>query len=117
MKLLKNCGYDGYQGALASMVYSFFDNKTRSEINANKQLSEELHKPVIKNLKKRKVYARWKENFWAADLVEMRSLSSKNKNVKYLLCLIDVFTKHTWVKLLKNKKSKTVLNTFTEIVN
>ena len=39
MKLLKNRGYDRYQGALASMVYSFFDNKTRSEINANKQLS------------------------------------------------------------------------------
>ena len=30
---------------------------------------------------------------WAADLAEMRSLSSKNKNVKYLLCAIDVFTK------------------------
>ena len=30
---------------------------------------------------------------WAADLAEMRSLSSKNKNVKYLLCAIDIFTK------------------------
>ena len=30
---------------------------------------------------------------WAADLAEMRSLSSKNKNVKYLLCATDVFTK------------------------
>ena len=30
---------------------------------------------------------------WAADLAEMRSLSSKNENVKYLLCAIDVFTK------------------------
>ena len=47
----------------------------------------------------------------------MESLSSKNKNVKYLLCVIDVFTKYAWVKPLKDKKGKTVLNAFIEIVN
>ena len=47
----------------------------------------------------------------------MGSLSSKNKNVKYLLCVIDVFTKHEWDKLLKDKKGKTFLNAFMEIVN
>ena len=46
----------------------------------------------------------------------MGSLSSKNKNFKYLLCVIDVFTKYAWVKPLKDKKSKTVLNAFIEIV-
>ena len=47
----------------------------------------------------------------------MESLSSKNKNVKYLLCAIDILTKYAWVKPLKNKKGKTVLNAFIEIVN
>ena len=47
----------------------------------------------------------------------MGPLSSKNKNVKYLLCVIDVFTKYAWVKPLKYKKSETVLNAFIEIVN
>ena len=47
----------------------------------------------------------------------MESLSSKNKEVKYLLCVIDVFTKYAWVKPLKDKKDKTVLNAFMEIVN
>ena len=47
----------------------------------------------------------------------MGSLSSKNKNVKYLLSIIDLFTKYTWVKPLKDKKGKTVLNAFVEIVN
>ena len=47
----------------------------------------------------------------------MESLSSKNKNVKYLLYMIDVFTKHAWVKSLKDTKDKTVLNAFIEIVN
>ena len=47
----------------------------------------------------------------------MGSLSSKNKNVKYLLCAIDVFIKYVWVKALKDKKDKTVVNAFIEIVN
>ena len=36
----------------------------------------------------------------------MVSLSSKNKNVKYLFCAIDVFTKYAWVKPIKDKKKK-----------
>ena len=47
----------------------------------------------------------------------MESLSSKNKNVKYFLCAIDVFNKYAWVKPLKAKKGKTFLNAFIEIVN
>ena len=47
----------------------------------------------------------------------MGSLSSKNKNVKYLLCVIDVFMKYVWAKFLKDKKCKSVLNAFIEIVN
>ena len=44
-------------------------------------------------------------------------MSSTNKNVKYLLFAIDVFTKYAWVKPLKDKECKTVLNAFIEIVN
>ena len=60
---------------------------------------------------------RFKDNIWAADLVEMEWFSSKNKNVNYLVCVIDVFTKYAWVKPLKDKKGKTVLNAFIEIKN
>ena len=44
-------------------------------------------------------------------------MSPKNKNVKYFLYVIDVLTKYAWVKPLKDKKDKTVLNAFIEIVN
>ena len=47
----------------------------------------------------------------------MGSLSSKNKNVKYLLYVIDVFTKYAWIKTLKEKKGRAILNYFMEIVN
>ena len=82
-----------------------------------KKLAQKLHKPVIKKYKKRKVNWRFKDNIWAADLAEKGSLSSQNKSFNYLLSVIDIFTKYTWVKTLKDKTGKTVLNAFIEIVN
>ena len=93
-EIARNCEYDGYQLTLASMVYKVFNKKTglgaratsKVGISVNEQLAEELHKPVTKKFKRRNVYARFKDNILLADLAEMESLSSKNKNVKYLLC-------------------------------
>ena len=106
-KIARNCNYDGYQRALASMAYKFYDKETKP---GNGQLAV-LHKPVIKkkkNLKTKKIYAGFKDNIWEADLAEILSLSSKNKNVKYLLCDIDVFMTYTWVKPIKDKIGKSV---------
>ena len=86
-------------------------------MSVNKQLAEELHKPVIKKFKGKKFYARFKDNIWAVDLAEIELLSSKNRYVKYLLCVIDVFTNYAWVKPFKDKKGKIVLNVFIKIVN
>ena len=99
-EIARNCNYDGYQRALASMVYKFFDRKAGPEISLNEQVAKELHKPVIKTIKSRRVYARFKDNIYAADLSEMGSLSSKC----LFLCIIDIFTKYSRAKLLKDKK-------------
>ena len=64
-----------------------------------------------------KVYARFKNNIWAADLAEMGLLFSFNCGIKCLLRVIDVFTKYTWVKHLAYEIPKTVLHGFIEIVN
>ena len=61
-EIARNCNYDGYQRALASMVYKFFDKKTGSGISVNEQLAEKLHRLVTKAFKRRKVYARFKDN-------------------------------------------------------
>ena len=103
-EIARNCNYDGYQRALASMVYKFFDEKTRTGISVNEQLAEELHETVIKIFKRRKVYARFKDNIWTVDLVEIELLSSMCKSAKYLLCVIDLFTKYARFRPLKDKK-------------
>ena len=54
-KIASNPRYDGYQRGLASMVYRFFDKKSSGSSITNEfnyQLANELHKPVIKNLRK-----------------------------------------------------------------
>ena len=48
--------------------------KTGLGVSVNEQLVEELHKPVTKKFKRRKVYAKFKENIWATDLAKMQSL-------------------------------------------
>ena len=72
---------------------------------------------MIKNFKRKLVYARFKDNIWVADVAEIGWLSSKNQGVEYSLCVIDVFTKYVWIKPLKDEKTKTVLHDFVERVN
>ena len=64
------------------MIYNFFFGKiTGSGASVHKELAQELHKPVFKKFKRRKVYATFKENISAEDLAELGSLSSKTHSV------------------------------------
>ena len=97
----------GYQRGLASMVYKFFDKKSSGSGIANEpnyQLANELHKPIIRKFKKRKVYSSFRDNIWGVDLADMQSLSKYNKGIKYLLCAIDLFSTYAWVVPLKDKR-------------
>ena len=71
MKLREIVCYDGYRRALASIFYGFYDKKIGSGMSVNEQVVEELQKTVIKNFKRRKVHARFKDNIWARDLAEI----------------------------------------------
>ena len=79
-EVVRNPKYDGYRGTLPSMVYKCFEKKPRSEVSVNENLAVKLHKTVIKILKRSGIFVSFKDNVWVADLAEMGSLSSKNKN-------------------------------------
>ena len=79
------------------------------------QLAEELHKPITRKFTKRRVFVKGVDEIWAADLVEMGKFSDWNKGIKYLLMVIDVFSKFGWIEPLKNKKGETVAAAFEKI--
>ena len=53
---------------------------------------------------KRKVCSSFRNNIWGADLAEMQLLSKFNKGFRFLLCVLDIFSKYAWVIPLKDKK-------------
>ena len=73
-------------------------------VSVNEQPAEELHKPVFRQCKRRKVFARFKDNTWMADLTEIGSLSSKYETVKYLVYGVDVSIQYALVKPSNEKR-------------
>ena len=106
------------------MVYKFFDKKlhgsgrplsSASLIANNKeniQVAGELHKPIIRKFKKRKVFSSFRDNIWGVDLADMQLLS-KDLDFYYV---IDIFSKYAWVVPLKDKKGISIVNAFQKIL-
>ena len=117
--IASNPEYDGYQRGLASMVYKVFDKKTMGSgvNNESLKLADELHKPIIRKFNERKVYSSFKDNIWGVDLADMQLLSKFNKRIKYLLCVIDLFSIYAFVVPLKYKKRVSILNAFQGILD
>ena len=132
-KIASNPKYDGYQRGLASMVYKFFDKKSallnkstgsgiaallanKSANEPNYQLANEVHKPITRKFKKRKVYSFFGDKIWSVDLADMQSLSKYNKGIKYLMCTIDLFDKYAWVVPIKDEKGVSTVNAFKKVI-
>ena len=112
------------------MIHKFFDKKssgsgrpspytllvTNNEIKQIIQLADELHKPIIRIFKKRKVYSLFRDNIWGVDLADMQLLSKFNKGFRFLLCVIDIFSKYAWVIPIKDKKGISIVNAFQKIL-
>ena len=84
--------YDGYQRGITPMVFKFFDKKTsgsgiKNDNISNKELAEELHKPIIRRFKKRKVQSPIIDNIWGADLADMQLISKFNKGIRFYFYL------------------------------
>ena len=84
---------------------------------SNQQLADELHKSVIRKFKRCKVYSSFKDNIWGTDLADMQLIREYRKGIRFLLCVIDVFSKYAWVVPLKDKKEVTIINAFQSILN
>ena len=83
------------------MVYKFFDKKAsgsgiKNESISDKELAEELYKPIIRKITERKVYSFFTDNIWSTDLdlVDMQLRSKFNEWICFLLCIVETFSKY-----------------------
>ena len=84
--------------------------------NWQKKLADELHKPIKRNFTRRRVIVNHIDEIWCSDLVEMQQFSKWNKGYRYLLMVLDVFSKYGWIVPLKDKKGETVTEAFKTIL-
>ena len=93
--------------------------KTAQNLTASTQwqekLADELHKPIIRNFPKRRVIVHNVDDIWCSDLVDMQKLSKWNKGYKYLLMVLDLFSKYGWIVPLKTKTGLEVSKAFESI--
>ena len=78
---------------------------------SDQRLAEELRKLIIRKFKKRKVHSTFIDNIWIVDLADMQLISKFNIGFRFLLCIIDIFSKSACVIPLKDKVI-TITNAF-----
>ena len=78
-------------------------------------LAEELHRPIKRKFKKRRVIVNGIDKIWAADLADMTAFKDYNDGYTFLLLVIDTFSKYGYLIPLKNKKGETVADALKDI--
>lgn len=80
------------------------------------QQAKELHKPFKSKFPRRRVLVFKLNDTFTADLVDMIEWNKENDGYKYILNVMDVFSRYAWSRPLKNKDSKSVLNALKDII-
>ena len=116
VKSLDNLKY-GETSKSTPIIRSIINKKQQFglSVNPNEILSHELHKPKRVNFERRRVISNHIDHIWGIDLITMIKYSKQNNNYKYILTVIDFFSKHSWCYPLKNKNYNEIINSFKDI--
>lgn len=85
-------------------------------VSIKEDVVNELHKPARKHFKRRRVIVKGLNDLFQADLVEMIPYAKINRGYKYILVVINVFSKFVWCKPVKNKSGKEITAAMQEIL-
>ena len=83
----------------------------------NKELAEEPHKPNIRKFRKQKVHSSVIDKIWLVHLADTQLLNKLNKEIRFLMRVVDFCRKYAWVILFKDKKSIALTNAFQKILD
>ena len=77
------------------------------------KLANELHKPIIRKFKRRKVnVGNFPNEIWSADLIDLKKLKKYNNGFQYIINIIDLYSRHAWSIPIKNKTGKSIVEAF-----
>ena len=76
----------------------------------------ELYKPDTRQFQRRRVNVNSIDEIWAADLIDIQAFSKDNNGIKYLLTVIDIFSKFFWIVPLKRKTEQEVANALSRML-
>ena len=80
------------------------------------KLANELHKPIIRNFKRRKVnFGNEPNEIWSADLIDLKKLKKYNNGFQYIINIIDLYSRYAWSIPIKNKTGKSIVEAFDSI--
>ncbi len=74
-----------------------------------------LHKQYRKKYERNPIIVGGIDKQWQADLADMTSLSKENDGYKFLLTVIDCFSKYAWTIPIKTKSSPSLLQAFKDL--
>ena len=77
-----------------------------------KLLVKEVFSPQITKFRRERIIPLYKDETWSADLIDKSSLSKYKNNYKFILTVIDIFTKYAWAIPLKSKSGLSITNGF-----
>lgn len=77
----------------------------------------EIHKNARVNYPRRHVIMKDIDDLWQADLIDMQSISKENKNYRYILAVIDTFSKYAWAFPMRSKTKEDVCNSFKTLLD
>lgn len=86
-------------------------------MDTKNRIIEEIHRSARKNFPRRSYVMRGINDTFQADLIEMIPWANQNRGHRYILIVIDVFSKRAWVKALKNKAGGEVTKAMAAIFN
>lgn len=108
--------YSGLESFYKSVKKAFPKLKKKQvQTELEKHDAFTLHQPLRKRFKKNQVVVPGIDDTWQADLVDMQKFSKENKGFKYILTVIDVFSKFAYAVPIKNKQGETITEAFTKI--
>ena len=80
--------------------------------NQQQQLAKEVFSPQITKFKRQRIIPLYKDETCSAYLIDKSSLSKYNNNYKFIITVIDIFTKYAWAIPLKIKSGLSITNGF-----